>query len=293
MKKTSIHCTELRRSRMIQRLMAIITAIMLASTAYSQSKNIHGIVTHQGRPLQRANVVELDANHRIINQTKTNSKGVFVLSVSNSKNHIRVTYEGMVKYSHKIGSIDNWKIELKKNSTEKQEKTVKSRRETSKLLVGHSHNAIITQITWLEQLSDTTFCMIVPIRVNSAVEEYPVGRRMVVQDYNGRAIAIGVCIEDAFAQEGDPKNQDEPYLFNKISNSSVTSRETSFGVAEHEYFCYPRFLFYITDLENLIDHSKDIACFSVDTSQGDNYWLYYPHRHFAKELQKILNKMLK
>lgn len=292
MKKISIHCTKQQYSRMIQRLMAIITAVMLATTVYSQSKNIQGIVTHQGRPLQNANVVELDANHRIINQTKTNDKGMFVLSVSNSKNHIKVTYEGMMRYSHKIGSINNWKIELNKNSTAEQDKKVKSRHETSKLLVGHSHNAIITQITWLEQLSDTTFCIVVPVRVNSAVEEYPVGRRMIAQDYNGRAIAIGVCIEDAFAKEEDPENQEDPYLFNKISNSSVTSRETSFGVAEHEYFCYPRFLFNITNLENLIDHSKEIVCFSVDTSQGDNYWLYYPHRHFAKELQKILNKML-
>lgn len=43
----------------------------------------------------------------------------------------------------------------------------------------------------------------------------------------------------------------------------------------------------------MIDHASELACFAVDTSRGDNFWMYYPSTTFGKELQKILNKMLK
>ena len=256
--------------------------------AYAQGTYIQGRVLHQDEPLAKANVVELDANHRIINQTQTDDAGFFTLNVSGGKTSIRVTYHGMKKFTKKIGTQTTWQIELKEE--ENNNGKVKSRHETSKLLVGHLNGRIIPQLTWVENLTDTTFCIIVPVRVYNAVEEYPMGRKMAVQDYNGRIVAIGTCIEAAIPEEGAPQSYD-PYVRTSTNNSANNNSQLTTN--DRDYFAYPRFVFTKTELEYLIDHSSELACFAVDTSRGDNFWLYYKSKNFNKELQKILNKMLK
>lgn len=257
--------------------------------AYAQGLKIQGRVMHEGEPLAKANVVELDVNHRIINQTQTDDAGFFSLNVSGGKTSVRVTYEGMRKFTRKIGTQTSWQIELDKEK-DMGGKKVKSRHETTKLLVGHIQGRAVPQLTWVEHLTDTTFCLIVPVRVFKGVEEYPSGRKIAVMDYNGRIIATGECIENAIAEEGAPQSWD-PYVRTSTNNSA--DNNSQFSTDERDYFCYPRFLFSKTELEYLIDHSKEVACFAVDTSRGDNHWLYYTGKNFGKELQKVLNRMLK
>lgn len=270
-----------------------ITTLIVAfisTMTYAQGLNIHGRVLHENEPLVKANVVEMDANHRIINQTLTDEAGYFNLNVTGGKTSVRVTYNGMRRFTRKIGTKTVWDIELEKESPSDSKKKVKSRHETSKLLVGHLQGRAVPQLTWIEQLTDTTFCLIIPVRVYNAVEEYPIGRKVTVQDYNGRIVATGNCIEEAIPEEGAPQSWD-PFIRTSSNNSS--DNNSQFTTNDRDYFCYPRFLFKKTELEYMIDHSQELACFAVDTSRGDNYWMYYTGKNFAKEMQKILNKMLK
>lgn len=267
-----------------------LTLAFVSIITYAQGLKIHGRVLHEKEPLAKANVVEMDANHRIINHTLTDAAGYFTLNVTGGKTSVRVTYNGMRKFTRKIGNKTVWEIVLEKESLSESKKKVKSRHETSKLLVGHLQGRSIPQLTWLEHLTDTTFCLIIPVRVFSAVEEYPMGRKVTVQDYNGRIVAVGNCIEDAVPEEGVPESWD-PYI--RTSSNNSANNNSQFTTNDRDYFCYPRFMFTKTELEYMIDHSQDLACFAVDTSRGDNYWMYYAGKHFAKEIQKILNKMLK
>lgn len=267
---------------MKSKLFTSLLLFMLALLAHCQTNNIHGKVMHRGKPLPKANVKEIDINHRVINQTHTDNNGYFTLTVSGGKTSVRVTANGMKKFTHKIGNRTAWEISLEEEEDTGNDK-VRSRHETTKLLAGHSQGRIIPQLTWVEHINDSTFCLVIPVRVSNGVEEYPQGRKVVVQDYNGRIIAIGTCLEQAIPEEGMPESYD-PYVFSNINNQSDES---------NDYFCYPRFVFSKTDLEHLIDHSTELACFAVDTAKGDNYWMYYKSTNFAKELQKILNRMLK
>lgn len=271
----------------------IISAILLALVgivSYAQSLIIHGKVTHEGEPLAKANVMEIDANHRIKNQTQTDESGLFSLNVTGGKTSIRVTHDGMKRFTKKIGTQKSWDIELRKESNEESQRKVKSRHETTKLLVGLLQGRAIPQLTWMEHLTDTTFCMIIPVRVYSSVEEYPIGRKVVIQDAMGKIVATGENIEAAMPEEGTPDSWD-PWVRTSTNNSA--NNNSQFTTNDRDYFCYPRFLFTKTELEYMIDHSQELTCFAVDTSRGDNYWLYYKGKNFAKELQKILNRMLK
>ena len=274
---------------MRSRLFMSVLAILLCVVVRAQVTQIHGQVMHNNEPLAKANVVEIDANHRVINQTLTDAAGYFMLTVSGEKTSVRVTFNGMRKYTHKIGTRTTWKISLDKETNMHVGK-VQSRYETTKLFVGHLQGRVIPQIAWLEQLTDTTFCIVIPVRASNGVEEYPKGRRMQVQNYNGHIMASGVCIEETIPEEGVPQSYD-PYIRTSTNNSA--DNLSQFTTDNRDYYCYPRFLFTKSDLEYLIDHSTELACFAVDTAKGDNYWLYYKGKNFAKELQKILNKMLR
>ena len=273
---------------MSYRIFTTLLSITFSVLLHAQGIQIQGRVLHEDEPLAKANVVELDANHRIVNQTLTDEAGFFTLNVSGGKTSLRVTYQGMKKFTKKIGTQTNWEIELKKE--ESNNGKVKSRHETTKLLVGHLNGRVIPQLTWIEHLTDTTFCIIVPVRVYNAVEEYPMGRKMSIQNYNGHIVAIGHCIEPAVPEEGTPQSYD-PYVRTSTNNSADNNSQLTTN--DRDYFAYPRFVFTKTELEYLIDHTSELACFAVDTSRGDNFWLYYKSKYFSKELQKILNKMLK
>lgn len=275
----------------MKKIIILTLALMLSCIqAIAQKNQVYGKVMFNGEPLENANVMEVDANHRMLNQTQTDASGFFTLFVTGEKTSIRVTYNGMKKFTQKIGTQKSWEIELKEDTDTLSNRKVKSKHETKKLLVGHLQGRVVPQLTWVEQLTDSTFCLIIPIRVFSGVEEYPKGRRLVVQDYNSHAVAIGTNIEAAMPEEGAPESWD-PFV--RTSSNNSADNNSQFTSNDNDFFCYPRFLFSRRDLEYIIDNSNSIACFAVDTSRGDNYWIYYMSKSFPKEMQKILNKMLK
>lgn len=275
----------------MKKIIILTLALILSCIqAIAQKNQVYGKVMFNGEPLENANVMEVDANHRMLNQTQTDASGFFTLFVTGDKTSIRVTCNGMKKFTQKIGTQKSWNIELKEDTDTLSNRKVKSKHETKKLLVGHLQGRVVPQLTWVEQLTDSTFCLIIPIRVFSGVEEYPKGRRLVVQDYNSHAVAIGTNIEAAMPEEGAPESWD-PFV--RTSSNNSADNNSQFTSNDNDFFCYPRFLFSRRDLEYIIDNSNSIACFAVDTSRGDNYWIYYMSKSFPKEMQKILNKMLK
>ncbi len=234
--------------------------------------------------------MEMDGNHRVLNQTFSNHEGRFVLRVTGTKTSLRVTARGMRRFTQKIGGNTKWQIELKADNSPDDGITPRMRQETTKLLVGRMGNRAIPQITWVEQLTDSTYTLIVPVRMPSLVEEYPKGRKLTITNFNGHTVAMGECIAQALPEEGLPQSWD-PYVH--VSSGTSADNSTALTTNDRNYFAYPRFLFTKEQLEYLIDHSSELACFAVDTSRGDNYWMLYPSTSFSRQLQKILNKMLK
>ena len=97
---------------MKSRLFTSIFLFAMALAMQAQTLLIHGRVMHDDSPLPKANVVEIDANHRIINQTQTDAMGHFTLNVTGGKTSVRVTHHGMRKFTRKIGTRTTWEIVL-------------------------------------------------------------------------------------------------------------------------------------------------------------------------------------
>lgn len=275
---------------MRRKIITLLACIICAATASAQHMQLQGTVMHDGAPLAGATVMEIDNNHRILNQTYTDNDGHFSMKTTGGKTSLRVTAAGMYRFTQKIGNNTNWTVKLKKDEHADAPNKAKARYETQKLLVGRLNNRPVPQLTWVEQLTDTTFTLVLPVRMPTMVEEYPSGRKLTVTDFNGHVVALGECIEQATPEEGTPKSWD-PFL--QPANNNSVENESPFTTNDRDYFAYPRFSVTKTELEYLIDHSAELACFAVDTARGDNYWLYYPSTTFARELQKILNRMLK
>jgi hypothetical protein len=274
----------------INSILCIIFLVCISPLCHAQKINISGQVSNNGQGIINAQVVEIDQNLRILNQTNTDDQGFFNLKVSGENTSIRVSAEGMKKYVCKIGITRKWNIILEKDSSTNVIYTYKKKIETSKLLVGHLNGRIVPQIVWIEQLSDTTYALIIPVRVYNGVEQYPKGRMLCIQNFKGHILIKTENIETAVPYEGRPKTYD-PHV-RTTSNYSMDN-ETSFTSNSNDYFCYPRFLLSKNDLEILINKNKEISIFAVDTSRGDNFWKFYTGRNFAKELQKILKKLSK
>ena len=269
-------------------ILFVILVVYHSPLCRAQGFNIAGQVSCNGTRIANAHVIEIDQNLRILNQAKTDEQGYFNLKVSGENSSIRVSAEGMKKYIRKIGVTRKWDILLEKDSCSNIAYPYKNRIETSKLLVGHLNGRIVPQITWIEELSDTTYAIVIPIRVFSGVEEYPKGRMLCIQNIKGHILVKTENIETTVPCEGIPKTYD-PHV--RTTSNYSTNNETTFTSNYNDYFCYPRFLLTRNDLEILINNDQELSFFAVDTSRGDNYWKFYTGRNFKKELMKILKKM--
>ena len=275
---------------MKQKIILGIASLMMAISAGAQSLRLHGRVIHEGQPVANAHVTEINSSYRVINQAVTDKSGYFTMPASGEKTYIRVTSHGMKRFTRKIGKQYSWEINMQKESDAYLEQKVKSSIESTKLLVGFAHGRELPQLVWVEHLTDTTFALVVPVKTNTLVEQYPTGRKIVVQNINSRIIATATNIENVSPEEGLPETY-TPFLSDKFNNPYNDEFSSSGNTSD--YYAYPRFLFTKNDLEYLIDHSKEISVFCIDNAEGDNYWRYYTSRHFAKELQKILKNLLK
>ena len=107
-------------------LMSVITQVM-----WAQGKVISGTVEDAMGPIMMANVVERDANNRIVNATQTDMMGNFSMEIKNPKNKLVFSYVGSKTKIMTIGNQTVFKIKLEDEGTALSEVVVKGRRTTS------------------------------------------------------------------------------------------------------------------------------------------------------------------
>ena len=110
-----------------------VTALLLAlvQTAFAQGTRISGTVTDDFGPVMMANVVERDANNRIVTAAVTDVNGNFSMVVKNTKNNLTVSYVGSKPLTVPIGSKTHFALKLGASQTQVKEITVTSRRRTT------------------------------------------------------------------------------------------------------------------------------------------------------------------
>lgn len=112
----------LMRKIFIIALLCSITQVMMAQ------KRISGTVSDNMGPIMMANVVERDANNRIVSAAQTDVNGNFSMEVKSDKNKLVVSFVGDKTKTIPIGNQESFDIVLEPESTTLQEVTVKATR---------------------------------------------------------------------------------------------------------------------------------------------------------------------
>ena len=78
----------------------LLFALCLCFTSVAAQDRISGHVWNKtDGPVIMANVVEVDQNNRIVENTQTDVNGNFSMPVKNRKNRLEISYIGYAKYS--------------------------------------------------------------------------------------------------------------------------------------------------------------------------------------------------
>lgn len=107
----------------IKHSLTLTLALMFSILVNAQVKSgdiISGTVEDDIEPIVMANVVELDANNRIVAHGVTDLNGNFSFKCVSPKNRIQVSYVGYQPWSQVIGTRSKFKIVLKSNTQLKE-----------------------------------------------------------------------------------------------------------------------------------------------------------------------------
>ena len=111
-------------------LLTLLFAV-IAQTMWAQGKVISGTVEDAMGPIMMANVVERDANNRIVSATQTDMMGNFSMEIKNPKNKLVFSYVGNKTKIVNIGTQTTFNIKMESENTTVSEVVVKGRRTSS------------------------------------------------------------------------------------------------------------------------------------------------------------------
>ena len=127
----------------------IFTALLgvVCQLAMAQGVRISGTLSDADGPIMMGNVVEVDANNRIVSATQTDFNGNFSMTVKSTKNKLKFSYVGDKEKVMAIGTQTTFKVTLQPANTVLKEVTVKGRRGSSGGLMLQKKEIAVSQQT--------------------------------------------------------------------------------------------------------------------------------------------------
>ena len=283
----------LRTIAMKERMFHFILALAFVASSFAETR-ITGVVRSEGVPVADAIVMEINKDHRILHQTRTDSQGRYsILFTHPEKNSIRVLAAGYYPITHKLREFTQVTVNLTPREHSVNYDTLPGRHkgiQSNKLFVGRVGDGPRPQISRLEMVSDTLFSFIVPLRVDALVDDYRAGRNMMFLGDGDELLLNARNGMDVKPIEGDPED-----ISDKIRpinhNVQIVHGQTP-NVYTNNYV-YPRFLISRNELFSLIENASRVRRIAFDTVHADNYWLLYPSDDFESELHRIVYKLMK
>jgi len=148
-------------------LLTLLFAV-IAQTMWAQSRVISGTVEDSMGPIMMANVVERDANNRIVSATQTDMMGNFSMEIKNPKNKLVISYVGNKTKIITIGSQTTFNIKLDNEDTSLAEVVVKGRRTSSGGLNIDKREISVSQQTFsMDQVEGMAFRVKLPVWISS------------------------------------------------------------------------------------------------------------------------------
>ena len=99
-------------------ILCVVCALCCFTTkALAQGARISGTVNDPMGPVMMCNIVEIDANNRIVSNAQTDFNGNFSMTVKNTKNKLRISYVGLKTQTLPIGTRTVFNVTLKDETT--------------------------------------------------------------------------------------------------------------------------------------------------------------------------------
>lgn len=259
---------------------------LLPAVAWAQRQNVSGIVKGPDGAIADVSVREIDKNRRIFNNTRTDSNGFFSFQVRDAGHSLQFYAPGFRTLSHKMLGAKRFTVTLEPRRVMPQLLSAKTVLSSDRLLCGRHLKETIRLKTWVEQLSDTLFVLILPVEMVRLVDEYPVGRQLMVFDTMGRLVMQCSNVCDAYPIAGDPNEIDEM----RLTRSSFNKGHVPGASDEERLFAYPHFLFTRAQLTQLCNEPSLLERIAVDTYNADNYWNFFPTDKTIELISKVLKQ---
>ena len=127
----------------------ILTALLgaICQLAVAQGVRISGTLSDAEGPVMMGNVVEVDANNRIVSATQTDFNGNFSMQIKSTKNKLKFSYVGDKERVVTIGNQTTFKITLQPANTQLKEVKVIGRRGSSGGLMLQKKEIAVSQQT--------------------------------------------------------------------------------------------------------------------------------------------------
>jgi hypothetical protein len=262
--------------------------LLLATQLLAQRQNVSGQISGPDGRIPNVSVREVDAGRRVYNHTKADQNGLFSFTVRDAQHSLQFYAPGYRTFTHKMLGQKSFRVTLERRRTSpfigKEQLVLKSDR----LFCGHYMEREVKQMAWIEQMNDTLFTLILPIKMDIIIDEYPAGRTLLVLSDWDKQLMQWENVVDAYPIDVPPHEVSDVHL------------AQSFSAKDHQYlpggnkeestlYAYPHFQFTKANLEYLVSNPDALRRLAVDTYKADNYWNLYPTEKTIELLQQVLN----
>ncbi len=270
----------------MKRLLFIMT-LLCSSPAWAQRINVSGTVSGPDGRIEKVSVREIDSEHRIYNNTKTDRNGLFSFRVRDLQHSLQFYAPGYRTLTHKMLGAKSFKVTMEKRRTSPYVATAKVILKSEHLFCGHYMGEVVRQQGWIEKMCDTLFAIILPVEMERPVDEYPVGRQTIVLDELGHQVMQLENVMDAYPLAGDPDDVSQSCLAQSYKGDDYIPGA---GDAGQGLFAYPHFQISRAQLEQLCSNPSQLGRLAVDTYRATNYWNFFPTDKTTELFQKALEK---
>lgn len=285
----------------LRHVFAVTFSFLIGLPLFGQ--RISGSVTDmEGNGIEKACLVEVNSDHRILSSAVTDVNGHFNMKLRNAgSSRIRINAVGYAMLTQRSRTGQNQRFMMSRKHASRLSVVMKQMegRErnyvlTESLFCGHKANG--NAVPWLvmvEILGDTTYVLRLPVHASSASATYPEGRAIEFLDWGDGQMLASYNGEDSYPVKGAPKEYRtwrEVLDYEEMSGTIQRDYGDNTSGTEEMYF-YPPFLLSQGEMVQLISRAEQLARLLIDTERGDSSWFMYPRKDFGKQLQQIVAKL--
>lgn len=265
----------------------VLTCLLLlvSSSLLAQKQNVRGQINGPDGRIPNVSVKEVDASHRVYNYTKADENGLFSFYVRDAQHSLQFSAPGYRTFTHKMLGQKSFRVTMEPRRTSPYIGNERLILASDRLFCGHYNGMDVRQMAWIEQMNDTLFTLILPIKMDVEIDEYPAGRTLLVLgDYDTQLYQLENVV-DAYPIDEAPHEVSEYHLTQSYFG---TDRLPGGTKDDTPLYAYPHFQFTKANLELLLEHPNAVRRLVVDTYKADNYWNLYPTDQTADLLKQVL-----